>query len=101
MKVLGNRLIQMFSTRDVIDVEPEKLQIISTFLGASERKAFKEGKIDILPNHFSDMPKLLNQFTNNQVAMAVVSPMDDEGYFSMGQTVTMYRRYFLMLNILF
>mgnify|MGYP001241812220 CR=1 FL=1 len=80
----GNRLIQMFSTRDVIDVEPEKLQIISTFLGASERKAFKEGKIDILPNHFSDMPKLLKQFTRNQVAMAVVSPMDDEGYFSMG-----------------
>ena len=83
-KLSGNRLIQMFSTRDVIDVDREKLQIVSTFMGNSERKAFKEGKIDLLPNHFSDTPKLMKDFTTNPVVMAVVSPMDEEGYFSLG-----------------
>lgn len=50
----GNRLFQMFTTREVINADPDKLKIISMFMGAAERKAFKEGKIDLLPNHFSD-----------------------------------------------
>lgn len=41
----GNRLFQMFSTRDVLDVNPEKLKITSMFMGAAERKAFQEGKL--------------------------------------------------------
>src|SRR5699024_1572649 len=80
----GNRLFQMFTTRDVLDVAPDKLKIISMFMGVSERKAFKEGKIDLLPNHFSDVPKLLKQIARNPVVMAVASPMDSNGYFSLG-----------------
>ncbi|MDQ0216614.1 acyl-CoA hydrolase [Oikeobacillus pervagus] len=84
MGLRGNRLFQMFTPREIISVPRERLQIISMFMGAYERKAFNEGKIDLLPNHFSDVPKLLKQFTSNQVIMAVVSPMDEEGYFSLG-----------------
>src|SRR5699024_5666134 len=51
--VEGNRLYQMFLTREVVDVAPEKLKIISMFMGAYERKAFQQVKIDLLPNHFS------------------------------------------------
>jgi len=80
----GNRLFQMLSSRDVIEVAPEKLKIISMFLGAAERKAFKEGKIDLLPNHFSDIPKILQHITKDLVVMATVSPMDENGYFSLG-----------------
>ncbi len=80
----GNRLFQMFTLRDVIEVAPEKLKIISMFLGAAERKAFKEGKIDLLPNHFSDIPKILHEITKDLVVMATVSPMDEHGYFSLG-----------------
>lgn len=80
----GNRLFQMLSAREVLEVDPEKLKIISMFMGAEERKAFQEGKIDLLPNHFSDVPKLLKQIANNPVVMAVVSPMDEDGYFSLG-----------------
>src|SRR5699024_8165202 len=64
-----NRLFQMFTTRDVISHDPDRLKITSMFMGASERKAFKEGKIDLLPNHFSDIPKLLAEHTNQRVAM--------------------------------
>src|SRR5699024_4835759 len=80
----GNRLYQMFLTRELVDVAPEKLKIISMFMGAYERKAFQQGKIDLLPNHFSDTAKLLKQFTDNRVIMTTVSPMDENGYFSMG-----------------
>ncbi len=80
----GNRIFQMFSTRDVLEVDPEKVKLISMFMGATERKAFKEGKLDLLPNHFSDIPALLKQTARNPVVMAVVSPMDKNGYFSLG-----------------
>ncbi|MBU6079901.1 MULTISPECIES: acetyl-CoA hydrolase/transferase family protein [Allobacillus] len=79
-----NRLFTMLTTRELIDVDPDKLKITSLFLGASERKAFNEGKIDLLPNHFSDLPKLLKQIARKPVVMTVVSPMDENGYFSMG-----------------
>ncbi|MFX3623644.1 MAG: acetyl-CoA hydrolase/transferase family protein [Ectobacillus sp.] len=80
----GNRLFQMFTPRPVIQVKPERLKIISMFMGSGERKAFQAGQIDLLPNHFSDVPALLQEFTNNRVIMATVSPMDDRGYFSLG-----------------
>ncbi|MBR7554938.1 acetyl-CoA hydrolase/transferase family protein [Allobacillus sp. GCM10007491] len=79
-----NRLFTMLTTRELIDVDPDKLRITSLFLGSSERKAFNEGKIDLLPNHFSDLPKLLKQIARKPVVMTVVSPMDENGYFSMG-----------------
>lgn len=79
-----NRLFQMLTTYDLLEIDPEKLKIISMFMGAAERKAFKDGKIDLLPNHFSDIPKLLREMTNEPVVMATVSPMDENGYFSLG-----------------
>lgn len=80
----GNRLFQMLSANEVLDIAPDKLKIISMFMGAYERKAFKEGKIDLLPNHFSDIPRLLQQYQTDKVVMAAVSPMDENGYFSLG-----------------
>ncbi|WP_245799331.1 acetyl-CoA hydrolase/transferase family protein [Virgibacillus siamensis] len=80
----GNRLFQMLSANEVINVAPDKLKIISMFMGTTERKAFKERKIDLLPNHFSDIPRLMIQQPTDKVIMAVVSPMDENGYFSLG-----------------
>ncbi|SFD69815.1 Acyl-CoA hydrolase [Lentibacillus persicus] len=80
----GNRLFQMLSSHEVIDSDPEKLKVISMFMGAPERSAFKAGKIDLLPNNFSDIPKILRQTARRPVVMTVVSPMDEDGYFSLG-----------------
>lgn len=80
----GNRLFQMLSLRPAIEVPPERLRLVSLFLGAGDRPGFHSGLLDLLPNHFSDLPRLLAEFTNNRVIMATVSPMDDEGYFSLG-----------------
>ncbi|WLR51299.1 acetyl-CoA hydrolase/transferase C-terminal domain-containing protein [Bacillus tianshenii] len=80
----GNRLFQMLSSRPVMQIDEERLKIISMFLGKDERRAFHAGEIDLLPNHFSDVPALLQEITSNQVIMATVSPIDEEGYFSLG-----------------
>lgn len=80
----GNRLFQMLSSHEVINPDPEKLKVISMFMGATERKAFKEGKIDLLPNNFSDVPKILKQTGRKPVVMSVASPMNENGYFSLG-----------------
>ncbi|MDP4164806.1 MAG: acetyl-CoA hydrolase/transferase C-terminal domain-containing protein, partial [Bacillota bacterium] len=53
-----------------------------------DRKGFAEGKIDLLPNHFSDIPSILRHATKNKVIMAAVSPMDENGYFTLGTSLT-------------
>ncbi|WZX99403.1 acetyl-CoA hydrolase/transferase C-terminal domain-containing protein [Bacillus sp. FSL W7-1360] len=83
-KLAGNRLFQMLSLGPVIDVDPARLKIISMFLAGDERKAFYNKKIDLLPNHFSDLPALLQDITHQPVVLATVSKMDDDGYFSLG-----------------
>lgn len=84
----GNRLYRMLPVYPVLDVEPERIKQISLFLGGFDRKGFSEGMIDLLPNHFSDIPSLLKQATSNRVIMATVSPMDENGYFSLGTSLT-------------
>ncbi|MFC0557700.1 acetyl-CoA hydrolase/transferase family protein [Halalkalibacter alkalisediminis] len=83
-KLKGNRLFQMLSLYPVVEMEPEKVKVISMFLNKDERRAFYDKEIDLLPNHFSDLPAILKQISENLVVMATVSPMNSEGYFSLG-----------------
>ena len=89
-KLQGNRLFRMLAGYPVLNVEPERIKQISKFLGAFDRKAFNDGIIDLLPNHFSDIPSLLKLSTSptKRVIMAAVSPMDAEGNFSLGTSIS-------------
>lgn len=80
----GNRLFQMLTLRPYLKVDPEKIKLISTFLGAGDREGYQSGAVDLLPNHFSEVPRLLRDFTANRVILATVSQMDQNGYFSLG-----------------
>ncbi|ASS74702.1 4-hydroxybutyrate CoA-transferase [Tumebacillus algifaecis] len=82
--LLGNRLYQMLTMRPPLDIAPERLQVVSLFLGSGDRPGFRDGLVDLLPNHFSDLAAQLQQITKNRVLMATVSPMDEDGYFSIG-----------------
>jgi acyl-CoA hydrolase len=84
----GNSLYRMLTGYPVLNVDPETIKQVSIFLGAFDRRAFGEGTIDLLPNHFSDIPSLLKLSTSKRVIMAAVSPMDGEGYFSLGTSVS-------------
>ncbi len=79
-----NRLFQMLTSRPFIRKNPEQLKVVSMFLSGGDRKGFSSGEVDLLPNHFSDIPQILAEQTSQQVIMATVSPMDEEGFFSLG-----------------
>ncbi|WP_338472988.1 acetyl-CoA hydrolase/transferase C-terminal domain-containing protein [Niallia sp. XMNu-256] len=87
-RLLGNTLYRMLPSYPVLNIKPEKLKQVSTFLSASDRNAFSEGTIELLPNHFSDIPSLLKLSPSQKVIMAAVSPMDENGYFSLGTSVS-------------
>ncbi|WP_225435401.1 acetyl-CoA hydrolase/transferase family protein [Bacillus aerolatus] len=79
-----NRLFQMLTSRPAIRKRPEQLKVISMFLSGGDRQAFHEGAVDLLPNHFSDVPNILEEMTDQRVIMATVSPIDENGFFSLG-----------------
>ncbi|MCL6632514.1 MAG: 4-hydroxybutyrate CoA-transferase [Alicyclobacillus herbarius] len=84
----SNWLYRMLPGYPVLDVEVDRLQQVSIFLSGQDRLRFQQGQIDLLPNHFSDIPYLLKQRSNHPVIMAAVSPMDENGYFSLGTSVS-------------
>lgn len=81
----GNTLYRMLPSFPVVDITPEKLKQVSIFLSGMDRKPMNSGLVDLLPNHFSDIPALLKKRTGDKaVIMATVSPMDENGNFSLG-----------------
>ncbi|WP_100400317.1 acetyl-CoA hydrolase/transferase family protein [Bacillus sp. FJAT-44742] len=80
----GNSLYRMLPSYPVLDIEEDRLKQVSLFLSGMDRPGYHEGKVDLLPNHFSDIPDLVREATEERVIMAAVSPMDEDGYFSLG-----------------
>ena len=80
----GNTLYRMLPSFPTVDISPSKLKQVSIFLSGMDRKGFNQGNIDLLPNHFSDIPTLLKKRTDRPVIMATVSSMDEDGNFSLG-----------------
>jgi acyl-CoA hydrolase len=78
------RLYRMLPGLPILDKTREEIQQISIFLSGHDRKAFNQGLVDLLPNNFSDIPALLLQREAEPVLVATVSPMDEEGNFSLG-----------------
>lgn len=63
---------------------PGKLKHVSYFLSGATRKMFHQGNVDLVPNHFHEIPRILRESTNLSMIMAVASPMDEFGFFSLG-----------------
>lgn len=86
----GNRLYTMLSMNPSLDLPKEKLRQISFFLSGMDRKAFNSGKTELVPSHFSEIPNILKEREPEPVLIATVSPMDEEGYFSLGVGVSYF-----------
>ena len=56
----------------------------SLFTSGVTREAVREGWADFTPNHFHEIPRLIREYWDVDVAGAAVSPMDDHGFFSLG-----------------
>ncbi len=80
------RLHQMLALRHrpYIDGAYPGLRHVSWFLSPATRAAFAAGHCDLVPNNFSDVPRLLRHAVRPDLVVAAVSPPDRHGYFSLG-----------------
>ncbi len=80
------RLHQMIPmrARRYIDGQCPNLRHVSWFLSPTSRDAFHRGDCDLVPNSFSDVPRLMRQSLTPGLVLAAVSPPDRHGYFSLG-----------------
>ena len=83
----GVRIHQMHALHDRPSIRGElgeRIRHVSYFLSHVTRKAFADGHVDLVPNHFSEVPMLLRSCTSDPVVLAAASPIDRHGYFSLG-----------------
>ena len=57
---------------------------VSYFLSPVTRPAFHERGCELVPNNFSEVPRLLRETTRCSMVLAAAAPMDRHGYFSLG-----------------
>ncbi len=80
------RVHQMLAlrARPYIDGARPNLRHVSWFLSPITRDAFHAGTCDLVPNSFSDVPRLMRQSLAPGLVLAAVSAPDRHGYFSLG-----------------
>jgi len=80
------RLHQMYPLRcsRYIDGGVPGLRHVSWFLSPPIREAFHKGTCELVPNNFSEVPRLLERSTKCSLVLVSVSPPDRHGYFSLG-----------------
>jgi acyl-CoA hydrolase len=57
---------------------------VSYFLSPVTRPAFHSRGCELVPNNFSEVPRLLRETTKCSLVLAAAAPMDRHGYFSLG-----------------
>ena len=84
------RLHQMLAPRRRPSIEGQipGLRHVSWFLSPATREAFRAGHCDLVPNNFSDVPRLLRRSVRPDLVVASVSAPDRHGYFSLGTDAT-------------
>ncbi len=63
---------------------PGRLEHVSYFLSPVTRPHFHAGTLDMVPAHFSEVPRLLDRLPGPKLVVATVSPPDRHGYVSLG-----------------
>ncbi len=65
---------------------PGHITPVSWFSSKLNRAAVNRGEGDIMPCYYRDMPSLFRDYIHVDAFLTVVSPMDEDGYFSAGVT---------------
>jgi acyl-CoA hydrolase len=71
----------------------DHLRHVSYFLSPATRQAYWDGHVDLVPNNFSEMPRLLREATRCSIVLAAASPPDRHGYFSLGTNAEYVARF--------
>lgn len=82
----GVKIHQMLAlhNRPYIEGAYEGLKHVSYFLSGATRKVYQQAKMELVPNNFHEVPRMLQKVTKMSMMMTVVSPMDEHGFFTMG-----------------
>ena len=83
----GVRVHQMHALHDrpyLHGTVREHLLHVSYFLSPVTRPAFHARGCELVPNNFSEVPRLLEETTRCSLILAAAAPMDRHGYFSLG-----------------
>ena len=83
----GVRVHQMHALHDrpyLHGTMRDRLLHVSYFLSPVTRPAFHAGGLELVPNNFSEVPRLLRETTRCSLVLAAAAPMDRHGYFSLG-----------------
>ena len=83
----GVRVHQMHALHDhpmLHGAHGDRLRHRSYFLSPVTRPAFHAGDVDLVPCHFSEVPRLLDRLAGPKMVLAAVSPRDRHGYYSLG-----------------
>lgn len=62
----------------------DTIENYSWFVGAADRDSVKVGLNYHVPSYLHQIPQLVEEYMDTDVAMATVSPMDKAGFFSLG-----------------
>jgi acyl-CoA hydrolase len=83
----GVRVHQMHALHDrpyIHGTVRDHLLHVSYFLSPVTRPAFHERGCELVPNNFSEVPRLLRHTTKCSMVLTAAAPMDRHGYFSLG-----------------
>jgi acyl-CoA hydrolase len=85
-RLSGVRIHQMLPLRErrYMHATYPGLHHVSWFLSPHNREAFHKGTCELVPNNFSDVPRLMRRSTKCSLVLAAVAPPDRHGYFSLG-----------------
>ncbi|MGE4650658.1 MAG: acetyl-CoA hydrolase/transferase C-terminal domain-containing protein [Myxococcota bacterium] len=65
------------------DISPQ-VSRVSQFVGPTERENIKAMRVSYLPHQFHQIPRLIAETMDVDLAFTTVSPMDESGHFSLG-----------------
>lgn len=86
-KLRNVKIHQMLTLREreyILGEMKGHLSHVSYFLSGATRRAYHDRTIELVPNVFHEVPRMLKEITKMSMVMAVASPMDAHGYFSLG-----------------
>ncbi len=65
------------------DIAPQ-IERVCQFVGPVERENIRERRVSYLPHQFHQIPRLIEETMDVDLAFTTVSPMDTAGYFTLG-----------------
>ena len=79
-----HQMLALHPRKYILGEMPEQLSHVSYFLSGATRKTYQHAKMDLVPNNFHEIPRMLSKITKMSMVFSVASPMDEHGYFSLG-----------------